>query len=189
MPDEKTGKIDLSGVTIHDAADKTLAEIVDEMEQRVAAVRERRDPALESTRGMFRFVPYALLNPVLQAISFCAYTLNLDLSRFGIPRDAFGSVMVTNVGSLGLDTAYVPLIPWSRVPMLIAVGAVRDAPVAEGGVVVVRKVLGLHATFDHRFIDGLHAAAMSRLVRDWLENPFERFGPLPPAPAPGGAGR
>ena len=32
--------------------------------------------------------------------------------------------MITNIGSIGLDQAYVPLVPYSRVPILIALGAV-----------------------------------------------------------------
>ena len=41
------------------------------------------------------------------------YTFNLDLSGLGMPRDAFGGVTITNVGSLGLDIAYVPLVPYT----------------------------------------------------------------------------
>ena len=67
--------------------------------------------------------------------------LNLDLRWAGIPSDPFGSVMITNVGSLGLDTAYVPLVPYSHVPILLALGAVKDSAVVEDGKVVAGKVM------------------------------------------------
>ena len=70
---------------------------------------------------------------VLRVISFLSYTLNLDLRSFGIPQDPFGSIMITNIGTLGLDTAYVPLVPYSRVPILLAIGAVKEVPVVEAG--------------------------------------------------------
>jgi hypothetical protein len=54
-------------------------------------------------------------------------------------------------------------------------------PVAEDGQVVVRKIMKVNATFDHRFIDGYHAAVMSRTLRKWLENPEENYGPNPGA--------
>ena len=33
----------------------------------------------------------------------------------------------------------------------------------------------VNVTFDHRFIDGVHAAAMAKTLRAWLEHPFEHF--------------
>ena len=183
MTDEGQGKADLSGATLYDVERKSLGEIIDDFQAKIDAVRKRKDPALESTRSTMSKIPALLLNPTLKAISFLTYTLNLDLSKFGVPRDPFGSVMITNIGSLGLDTAYVPLVPYSRVPILLAAGAVKDTPVAENGAVVVAKVMKIHATFDHRFIDGFHAGMMSRVLRDWMEHPFERFDAINPAAA------
>jgi pyruvate dehydrogenase E2 component (dihydrolipoamide acetyltransferase) len=44
----------------------------------------------------------------------------------------------------------------------------------------------LYATFDHRVLDGAHAAKMVSVVKEWLENPFDHFDPLDgeAAPAP-----
>lgn len=178
MTGEGFEKADLTGLTIHDADGKSLAEIHDEFELKVKLARSRRDPALEPTRRRMMRVPGFALGWVLRATSFLIYSLNLDLSWAGVPRDAFGSAMVTNVGSLGLDIAYPPLLPYTRVPIVIAVGAVRDAPVVENGAVIAGKVMHVNVTFDHRFIDGVHAAQMARLLRDWLEKPFEHFDPL-----------
>lgn len=178
MEDEGEGKIDLSGATLYDVEKKSLTAIVDEFEEKVQSVKKRKDPALEGTRSALKNIPTALMGPTLTALSFLNYTLNLDLRRFGVPQDAFGSVMITNIGSIGLDQAYVPLVPYSRVPILIALGAVRDQPVVEDGKVVPGKVMKISATFDHRFIDGLHAAVMSRVLHQHLEHPFERFDEL-----------
>lgn len=176
MDDEGEGKIDLSGATLYDVEKKSLAEIIEEFEQKVQKVKRREDPALEGTRAGLRKIPFALMNPTLKLISFLNYTLNLDLSKFGVPKDAFGSVMITNIGSIGLDQAFVPLVPYSRVPILIALGAVRDVPVVEDGKIVPGKVMKVNATFDHRFIDGLHAAVMSKVLREHMDRPYEHFG-------------
>jgi pyruvate dehydrogenase E2 component (dihydrolipoamide acetyltransferase) len=178
MTDEGEGKADLSGATLYDLERKSLLEICDEFTSKVETVRRREDPALEGTRKTFLAVPYFALHGLLKLISFLAFTLNLDLRWAGIPNDPFGSMMITNVGSLGLDTAYVPLVPYSRVPILLALGAVRDAPVVRDGEVIVAKTMRVNATFDHRFIDGFHASVLSRVVRDWFENPYERFDRL-----------
>jgi len=173
MADE--GKADLSGATLHDLERKSLLEIVDEFEQKVAQVRKRQDPAVEKTRGTFQRVPYFLLRPFLRFLSFLSYTLNLDLRRLGIASDPFGSLMITNIGSLGLDTAYAPLVPFSRVPILFAIGEARDDVVVENGQPVVVKTMSVNATMDHRVIDGFHAAQIATVLREWMENPDGHF--------------
>jgi len=175
MTDEGAHKVDLSGATLYDVEQKSLVEIYDEFSDKVEKVRARKDPALEKTRSTFLGIPYFALGAVLRLISFLSYTMNLDLRRFGIPQDPFGSIMITNIGSLGLDTAYVPLVPYSRVPILIATGAVKDLPVVEDGKIVPGKVMRVNATFDHRFIDGFHASVMSRVLREWIEHPYDHF--------------
>jgi pyruvate/2-oxoglutarate dehydrogenase complex dihydrolipoamide acyltransferase (E2) component len=178
MTDGGEGKTDLSGATLYDLEQKSLLQICDEFTAKVETVRRREDPALEGTRKTFLAVPYFALHGLLRLISFLSFTLNLDLRWAGVPNDPFGSMMITNVGSLGLDTAYVPLVPYSRVPILLALGAVRDAPVVRDGALAVAKTMRVNATFDHRFIDGFHASVLSRVLRDWFEHPYERFDRL-----------
>ncbi len=178
MTDEGSDKVDLSGATIYDVETMTLSEIVDEFERKVELVRNRRDPALEKTRKSFQVVPNMLLNGFLKTLSFFSNDLNLDLGFAGVPKDPFGSIMITNIGSIGLDQAFVPLVPFSGVPILLALGAVKDAPVVEDGELAVGKVMTICATFDHRFIDGMHASVLSRIIHSYLGEPFKHFDSL-----------
>ncbi len=181
MQDPHTKETDLSGLRVFDVDKMSLGELVGAFEEQVEKVRTNKDPSLEKTRSSFSMVPYPLLNVMLDTIKHLTYTLNLDLSRFGMPRDPFGSVIVTNIGSLGLDEAYAPLMPYSKVPLLIAVGAVKQAPVVEDGKLAVGRILRIQATFDHRLLDGKHASKLAGVLTDWLEHPYERFDPLPEA--------
>ena len=183
MQDPRTGKIDLSGATIHDPERKSLAEICDELDARFADVRADRDGALSRTRRLFDRLPLRAIPVMLELTSFLGYTLNLDLRWAGVPRDAFGSVMITNVGSLGLEEAYVPLVPYSRVPVLLALGAIREAPVARDGRVAIERTMKVCATFDHRVLDGAHAAAMAGTMRAWIEDPVAHFDRIPDSPS------
>jgi len=178
MTDEGEGKADLSGATLYDLERKSLLEIVDEFETKVRLVRERKDPALEKTRGTFQRIPFFLLNAFLKVLSFLSFSLNLDLRALGIASDPFGSLMITNVGSLGLDTAYAPLVPFSRVPMLFALGEAKEHVLVENGVPVVRMAMSVNATIDHRVIDGFHAARIAKVLREWMEDPDAHFDTL-----------
>jgi len=178
MKDPKTGELDLSGTTITDANEKSLVDIYDQFQEQVRTVRSGEDEELEGTRSLFKKIPYLLLNTFLRTLSFFLFTLNLDLRKFGVPRDPFGSVMVTNVGSMGIEEAYVPLVPYARVPLLIAMGAVQDTPVAQDGKVEVQKTMRVFATFDHRILDGSHAAKMVATLQRWFEDPYSYFDQL-----------
>ena len=52
--------------------------------------------------------------------------------------------------------------------------------VAENGRVVVRPVMNMGVTFDHRFMDGFHGGAMLQLFRAYLEDPARFDSPEAP---------
>ena len=176
--ESEEGEIDLSGLTIEDVDKKSLVEIIDEMDARVKKVRARKDPQLEKARSNFKKMPPILIPKVLSALSTLMYTFNLNLEWAGIPSDPFGSAMVTSIGSLGLDEAYVPIVPYSRVPILIAPGKINDEAIVEDGEVQIKKMMGVFATFDHRLVDGVHASILSKAFRKILEDPFNHFDKL-----------
>jgi pyruvate dehydrogenase E2 component (dihydrolipoamide acetyltransferase) len=184
MKDPDTGEIDLSGVTIKDPEKKSLEEICDEFLLRAEKVRQRKDKELEKTRGTFKAMPQLFVRFMLNLVSFVSYTLNLDLRWAGIPQDAFGSAMVTNIGSLGLEEAYVPVVPYSHVPLLIAIGKIKDEAIVEDGEIKPGKTMTLYATFDHRVLDGAHAAKMVTVVQEWFGNPFKHFDSIDPVALP-----
>lgn len=177
MADPHTGKVDLSAHASRDGHTKSVFEIAQEFGASTQRIRAAKDPELERTRGLMKRMPGWLVGKVLDLLSFGMYTLNLDLSFLGLPRNPFGPVWVTNVGSLGIEEAYVPLVPYSRSPLLIAMGAVSPSPVVdETGEIVVAQTMKLMATFDHRVLDGAHASHMIRIVRGWMEEPTAHFG-------------
>jgi pyruvate dehydrogenase E2 component (dihydrolipoamide acetyltransferase) len=177
--DQGDGKVDLTAAKIEHAEVKSLLEMATEMQAAIDKVRERKDVALEASKGTIQRVPFVFMNLFMKLLSFLMYTLNIDLSFAGMPRDPFGGATITNVGSLGLDVAYVPLVPYTRVPIFVAPGAVAEEPVVQDGRVVPGKIMRINASFDHRFIDGFHASVLSKTLRQMMEHPFEHFDPLP----------
>lgn len=178
MENPDTGQLDLSGAAIYDPHEKSLEEIVDDFTAKVSRVRSGTDEEFKSSRSIMSRIPQFAVGPMLKLTSFLSYTLNLDMTWAGMPNDLFGSVMITNVGSLGLPYALVPLVPYSRVPLLLALGSIDERAVVEDGKIVVRKVMDIGATFDHRILDGGHAAKMRRIVAEWMEHPFEHYDSL-----------
>jgi pyruvate/2-oxoglutarate dehydrogenase complex dihydrolipoamide acyltransferase (E2) component len=166
------GKADLSATKIEAVDGKTPADIAAELDRRAQDIRAHRDDGLRRARRTLSFVPTWLMGLVLRFMTFLSYTLNLDLRRFGVPRDPFGAAVVSSIGSLGLESALIPLVAYSAAPIVIAAGAVTDEPVVEGDRVVPGKVMRIGATFDHRIIDGSHAAVMVAAIRRTIEEPW-----------------
>jgi len=164
------GGEDLNGAKVTSADKKSVVEIAQDLEDAARAVRERRTDAVR-TASRFKLLPSALTGIALRATSFATYDLGLDLSRLGVPYDGFGSAMITNVGSFGLSTGNAPLVPFSRCPIVLLVGEIRERPVVRDGAVVPRPILPLGVTFDHRLLDGFQASKMAARFTELLEHP------------------
>jgi pyruvate dehydrogenase E2 component (dihydrolipoamide acetyltransferase) len=170
---------DLSGVKLPSADRMSLAAIAEELGQRARRVRAGEDAEVEQTKSALSRVPGWLLRPALRSFAFLTYELGLDLSRFGIAYDSFGSAMVSSVGSVdsGITCAHAPLLPLSRCPIVVLVPRVVNRPVAVGEAVQVRPTLQLGCTFDHRLLDGMLGAKVAAALRENLENARECLAP------------
>ncbi len=176
---EHLGRVDLTTANLHDADALALPDLAAALEARVQQVRERRDKVIERGKRRSYRIPGMLLGLALRLLGFVWYTLNLDLRWVGMPRDPFGSVAITNVGSLGLERAFVAMVPYTRVPLVLAPGAVREEAVLEGGRVVPGKVMTLTCTHDMRLIDPELAARVLKHMGAALEDPEAAWGSSP----------
>jgi pyruvate dehydrogenase E2 component (dihydrolipoamide acetyltransferase) len=75
-----------------------------------------------------------------------------------------GTFTITNIGPIG-GTALIPAINYPEVAIL-GMGKVQEKPVVRDGQIVIRKMLPLTLSFDHRIADGADAARfVSEMVR------------------------
>jgi len=167
------GGKDLSGARIDCADALSLEGWAQAIEARAKNIRQGRDQSFEKSRGLFKAMPWFLLRPFLKAIDFLSNELHVHLPKQGLPRDPFGTAVITNVGMFGIDTAFAPFVPMGRCPMLLLVTEVKDRPWVVDGRLEVRKVLRLCATFDHRIIDGHAAGVLAREIRSLIESPAQ----------------
>lgn len=169
------GHPDLSGAKIAACDTKNLSQIAAELSKKSAAIRAGKDPQFRTTLRMLNRIPALLLAWGLRLTGFLIFNLGLNLPRLGLPADPFGSAMVTSVGSLGIPSGFAPLSPPSRVPIIVCVGAVTDRPWVVDGQVMVRPILDLSISFDHRFIDGLSGARMAEYFQSLIDNPGDKL--------------
>jgi pyruvate/2-oxoglutarate dehydrogenase complex dihydrolipoamide acyltransferase (E2) component len=80
-----------------------------------------------------------------------------------------GTFTVTSVGNIGGRFA-TPILNHPEVAIL-GVNQIHDRPVAHQGQVVIRKMMYLSPSFDHRVIDGAVGARFVAALKEVLENP------------------
>jgi pyruvate dehydrogenase E2 component (dihydrolipoamide acetyltransferase) len=80
---------------------------------------------------------------------------------------------ISNYGSFG-GTYATPIINYPDVAIL-GTGKIGDRPWVKDGKIVIRKILPLSLTFDHRVVDGVEAAAFLTKVIAYLEDPAMIF--------------
>jgi pyruvate dehydrogenase E2 component (dihydrolipoamide acetyltransferase) len=87
------------------------------------------------------------------------------------PEDLEGATFtVTNLGRIG-GTFFTPIVNHPEVAIL-GMGRAAEAVVPRDGEIVVRTLLPLSLSYDHRLIDGADAAAFVRWIADAVEEPL-----------------
>lgn len=163
---------DLSGHRIHKIDKKTVSEISCELSRTAKEVRSGVDPSFKKIKAFWNIAPNWGAKIVLDFISFINYSLNINFKPLGVPVDAFGGLMITNIGSLGFDSAFVPIAPYTRIPMIIALGKIKWNPVCnDRGEIVAKRQVSLCITFDHRVIDGARGSIVAKSLDKYFENP------------------
>jgi pyruvate dehydrogenase E2 component (dihydrolipoamide acetyltransferase) len=121
-----------------------------------------------------------LMTPVLREVDRLSlsavqrgYAALLDRALAGrsLPDDfADGTFTITNLGGLDVD-GFTPLINPPQAAIL-GVGRIVEKPVARDGAVVIRPMMTLSLSFDHRIVDGAPAAKFLQRVKQLVERPM-----------------
>jgi len=85
------------------------------------------------------------------------------------------TITVTSLGKLG-GIVSTPVINMPEVG-IVGINRAIEKPVVLRGQVVVRTMMNLSSSFDHRFVDGYDAAAMVQRLKELLEYPATIFLP------------
>jgi 2-oxoisovalerate dehydrogenase E2 component (dihydrolipoyl transacylase) len=86
-------------------------------------------------------------------------------------RDDLGgsTITLTSLGALG-GIVSTPVINHPEVA-IVGTNRIVERPMIKGGLVVARKMMNLSSSFDHRVVDGMHAAEFIQQIRAYLECP------------------
>lgn len=80
-----------------------------------------------------------------------------------------GVFTITNIGVIG-STYFTPIINYPET-CILGTGRIEDMPVVKDNKIVIRKIMPISFTYDHRVLDGAEAARFINDLKALLENP------------------
>ena len=97
--------------------------------------------------------------------------LLLGISLPGLAAHRFGSFVVSNIGSLGLEVGFPALFPVGQVPFVLILGGIREQPWVVDGQITVRTIMQLSIAMDHRLLDASHGGRLFRYLKNVVRQP------------------
>ncbi len=148
-----------------------LDEVGRQMQEAIGAGRGQAQTTSEKEMGVLGWLPRSALMGVMG--------LQRLLDHFGLlpgsmlePDPLYASMFLANLGSVGLDAPFHHLYEYGTVPIFVAIGRIKKAPVVDGnGDVVAAQVVDVRYTLDERIADGFYCARSLERFRQLVEAP------------------
>lgn len=87
------------------------------------------------------------------------------------PYDCMGGTFtITNLGMFDIDEFTAIINPPESA--ILAVGKISKTPIVEGESIVIKPIMVLSLTYDHRIIDGVPAAQFMQRIKQLIKNPY-----------------
>lgn len=162
---------EMGSVKIENTDQATIKELSEIMAEKIKQSRKGDENKAMQSKHMLSSIPWPFRTWLFNLYKTVTIDWGLIMPGLNLSSDSFGSYVVSNIGSLGLDTGYAALLPSSNVSIVLIIGKVYKKPVIVNDEIVPRKVFTLSATLDHRVVDGSHGGKLFRFIKHMVKNP------------------
>jgi len=161
----------MGSVKVENADQLTTAEISQEIGNNIASSRKGNENDTMQSKSFLAKLPWPFRNWFFKIYQTITIHWGISLPGLGLDSNSFGSYIVSNIGTVGLDTGYGSLLPSSNISFVFILGTVNKKPVVVDDEIVIRKVMLLSSTLDHRVVDGSHGGTLFRFIKQIAKNP------------------
>lgn len=162
---------EMSSVRINNADQLNLTQIAEQLTLGIKEIRSGLESGTMQMKSKVARIPWPFRHWIINLIKWLTVHLGISISSIGLNSDNFGSFVITNIGSLGLDSGYPSLFPISNVAMVFVLGGVSKKPVVINDKIEIRRMISLSATLDHRIVDGIHGGKLFKVLKEFARNP------------------
>lgn len=161
----------MGSVKVENADQLTTAEISQEIGNNIASSRKGNENDTMQSKSFLAKLPWPFRNWFFKIYQTITIHWGISLLGLGLDSNSFGSFIVSNIGTVGLDTGYGSLLPSSNISFVFILGTVNKKPVVVDDEIVIRRVMLLSSTLDHRVVDGSHGGSLFRFIKQIAKNP------------------
>jgi pyruvate/2-oxoglutarate dehydrogenase complex dihydrolipoamide acyltransferase (E2) component len=165
------GEMQMSSVRINDADLMTLSELAANMNEKILSSRFGLENQTMRLKGFLASIPWPFRNRIFRIIRRVTIDWGINIPFLGLSSESFGSFVLTNIGSIGLDMGYPALFPTSNVAIVFVMGGVSKKPVVINDQIVVRRIISLGAALDHRVVDAVHGGKLFKYIKRVVKDP------------------
>jgi pyruvate/2-oxoglutarate dehydrogenase complex dihydrolipoamide acyltransferase (E2) component len=162
---------DLTGVLVRNSHIMSVEEIGSYLNSKVREKRGGKESGTVGQKESVAKIPWPFRSWIFGFIRWWGFVLGFKVPFINIPRDPFGSIILSNIGTHGLTTGMAALFPIGRVPAVITMGKVEERPVVIDGEIQIRSIMPMAAAMDHRIIDGAQGGTLARGIKRRLKYP------------------
>ena len=119
---DKDGGSDLIPVTIWDGHKMTIFEVAQTVTEKVQRAKKGKDEKHNKATAFADFIPSFIAQPLGYALTYLAVVIGINIDFTSITKKQFGHVVITNVGTLGYNSAIAPLCPGVHQMALLCCG-------------------------------------------------------------------
>ncbi|GAB1452346.1 hypothetical protein MASR2M47_24020 [Draconibacterium sp.] len=161
----------MGSVKVENADQLTTAEISEEVGKNIANSRKGKENDEMQSKSVLAKLPWPFRNWLFKIYKTITINWGISVPGIGLDSNSFGSYIVSNIGTVGLDTGYGSLLPSSNISFVFVLGAINKKAVVVNDEVVIRRVMWLSSTLDHRVVDGSHGGKLFRYIKQVAKNP------------------
>jgi len=161
----------MSSVRVEHADRLSLEECVEVLAQGIRNTRAGDENSTMQMKGVIGKIPWPIRTWIFNFIKLLNVKMGLSLPAIGLDTNSFGSFVMTNIGTIGLDTGYPAMFPVSNVAFVFVLGKVSKRPVVVDDEVVIRRMITLSSAMDHRIVDAMHGGKMFRYIKRMIQQP------------------
>lgn len=162
---------EMGSVKIPNIDKLNVSELSDIIAEKIKNSRAGNENSAMQSKHMLSSIPWPFRTWLFNLYKLVTIDWGISLPGVNLSSDSFGSYVISNIGTLGLDSGYGALLPSSNVSIVLIIGKVYKKPVVINDEIVIRKILNLSATLDHRVVDGSHGGKLFRYIRKLAKNP------------------
>ena len=161
----------MGSVKIENSDKLTIKEISDEIGGKIRNSRKGNENKTMQSKNFLSSIPWPFRNWVFKLYRTITIHWGISMPLIGLDSNSFGSYVISNIGSVGLDTGYGSLLPSSNVSTVFILGSINKKPAIINDKIVPRRIMALSATLDHRIVDGSHGGKLFRAIKYYIKNP------------------